>query len=219
MELAAKVRPSQTAVIVVDMQNDFCTEGGAMHQLGLGVGLDPIREMIPNLVSFLGEARAAGVPIVYIQAVYNSDDNRYLSDVWLEHAERRRGGLYTRIPLCKEGSWGAEVIDEIAPQPDDFIIQKHRYSAFIDTPLQQLLRNGGIRTILVTGVGTNGCVESTARDGFMLDFYTVTVADCCSTYWPEQHKSSLRDLDILFGEVRNADEIVGCWKPDAAAYA
>ena len=216
MELAEKVSPEHTAVIVVDMQNDFCTEGGAMDTIGLGTGLQPIREMIPALARFLDDARATDVPIVYIQAVYNSDDNRYLSPVWLEHAERRRGGLYTTIPLCREGSWGAEVIDEIAPRPGELVVQKHRYSAFIDTPLQQLLRNRGIKTILVTGVGTNGCVECTARDGFMLDFFTITVRDCCATYWPEQHESSLRDLDILFGQVLNSDEIVGCWKPVAA---
>jgi ureidoacrylate peracid hydrolase len=216
LELSEKVAPQHTAVIVVDMQNDFCTEGGAMDTIGLGTGLDPIREMIPSLQRFLDDARSAGLTIIYIQAVYNTDDNRYLSPVWLEHAQRRRGGLYTTIPLCFEGSWGAEIIDEIAPQPGEMIVQKHRYSAFIDTPLQQLLRNRGIKTILVTGVGTNGCVECTARDGFMLDFFTITVSDCCMTYWPEQHVGSLRDLETLFGEVLPADEIVACWKPVAA---
>src|SRR5438045_2126278 len=98
MELAEKVAPQHTAVIVVDMQNDFCTEGGAMDTIGLGTGLDPIRDMIPSLQRFLEDARSAGLAIVYIQAVYNSDDNRYLSPVWLEHAERRRGGLYTTTP-------------------------------------------------------------------------------------------------------------------------
>jgi len=145
VELSEKVAPQHTAVIVVDMQNDFCTEGGAMDTIGLGTGLD-----------------------------------------------------------------------EIAPQAGEMIVQKHRYSAFIDTPLQQLLRNRGIKTILVTGVGTNGCVECTARDGFMLDFFTITVSDCCMTYWPEQHVGSLRDLETLFGEVLPADEIVACWKPVAA---
>src|SRR5579872_6601746 len=189
MELEQKVDPQHTAVLVIDMQNDFCSRDGAYAQSLPGLDLTPIDEMVPNLARFLDEARAHGVPVIYVTAIYNTDDNRYLSPVWLEHAERRRGGLYTTIPLCYEGSWGAEVIDEITPQPGDKIVQKHRYSAFIDTPLQQLLRNLGIKTILVTGVGTNGCVECTARDGFMLDFFTITVSDCCMTYWPEQHVS------------------------------
>jgi ureidoacrylate peracid hydrolase len=212
MKLEEKVHPSHTAVIVIDMQNDFCSEGGAMDKIGLGVGLGPIREMIPTLARFLDDARSAGVPVVYVQAVYNTDDNRYLSPVWLEHAERRRGGLYTEVPLCKEDSWGAEIVDELAPRPGEAVVRKHRYSAFIDTPLQALLRNRGAKTILVTGVGTNGCVESTARDGFMLDHYTVTIADCCTTYWPESHERSLKELDLLFGEVRTSDDVVGAWK-------
>jgi ureidoacrylate peracid hydrolase len=211
MELEQKVDPKHTAVLVIDMQNDFCSREGAYVQSLPGLDLAPIDQMVPNLARFLDVARAHDVPVIYVTAIYNTDDNRYLSPVWLEHAERRRQGLYTTIPLCKEGSWGAQVIDELAPREGEMVVVKHRYSAFIDTNLQAYLRNRGIKTILVTGVGTNGCVESTARDGFMLDHYTVTVSDCCSTYWREGHEAALRTLELLFGEVRESQDVIDAW--------
>ncbi len=207
-----KIHPRHTAVLVVDMQHDFCSRGGAYDLANPGLDFSPIEEMVPRLAHFLEEARAVGVPVIYVQAIYNADDNRYLSPVWLEHAKRRRHGMYTAIPVCKEGGWGAEIIPQLKPNEGEVIVRKHRYSAFIDTPLMAYLRNKGIRTLLVNGVGTNGCVESTARDAFMLDHFVVVVEDCVSTYWRDMHQAALKNIDLLFGEVRNSAAIVEAWK-------
>jgi ureidoacrylate peracid hydrolase len=215
MEFGEKVDPRHTAVLVVDMQHDFCSLGGAYDKANPGINFSPIDEMVPRLERFLDDARRRNVQVIYVQAIYNADDDRYMSPVWLEHATRRRHGMYTDIPVCKEGEWGAEIIPQIAPKGGELVVVKHRYSAFIDTPLVAYLRNAGIRTLLVTGVGTNGCVEATARDAFMLDHYTVTVEDCVSTYWKELHDASLKTLGLLFGEVRLSSDIVAAW--DAAA--
>jgi ureidoacrylate peracid hydrolase len=222
MEFEEKVDPAHTAVLVVDMQNDFCSRDGAYDQANPGLDFKLVDEMVPRLASFLDEARANGVKVLYIQAIYNADDDRYMSPAWLEHAQRRRHGMYTTIPVCKEGGWGAEIISPIAPREGEMVMTKHRYSAFIDTPLTSYLRNLGIQTVLVTGVGTNGCVESTARDAFMLDHYVVVVEDCVATYWKDLHDAALKSLGLLFGEVRPTKDIVSAWdtvKADRAATA
>lgn len=223
MRFDEKVHPTHTAVLVVDMQNDFCSADGAYAKSIPGLDLSEIDEMVPRLSGLLDAARTQGVPVIYITAIYNTNDNRYLSPVWLEHAERRRQGLYTSIPLCEEGAWGAQVIPQLTPRPDEMVVVKHRYSAFIDTPLQSYLRNRGIQTVLITGVGTSGCVESTARDGFMLDHYTVTISDCVATYWHEDHVAALRKLELLFGEVRTSHEVMDGWatvqRSDASRHA
>ncbi len=212
MTFEEKIHPSHSAVLVVDMQHDFCSRRGAYDQANPGLDFSPIDEMVPRLAAFLHEARQLGVPVIYVQAIYNADDDRYLSPAWLEHARRRRHGMYTTIPVCKEGSWGAEIIPQLRPKDSEIVVRKHRYSAFIDTSLMAYLRNKGIRTLLVTGVGTNGCVESTARDAFMLDHFVVVVEDCVSTYWREMHQSSLKNIDLLFGEVQRSTAVVEAWK-------
>jgi ureidoacrylate peracid hydrolase len=212
MDLQEKVSPDRTAVIVVDMQNDFCSREGAYKTVNPELDLEPIDEMVPRLSALLDDARRVGTTVIYVRAIYNTDDNRYLSPVWLEHAERRRHGLYTEVPLCKEGSWGAEIIPELQPHEGEMVITKHRYSAFIDTQLQAYLRNRSLDTIVVTGVGTNGCVESTARDGFMLDHYVVVPDDCVSTYWSNAHAASLETMGLLFGEVTTSRTIAEAWE-------
>ncbi len=211
MPFEQKVDPAHTAVIVVDMQHDFCSRGGAYDKANPGLDLSPIDEMVPHLQWFLDKSRAAGVPVIFVQAIYNAEDDRYLSSVWLEHARRRRHGMYTTIPVCKEGDWGAEIIPQLAPREGELVLTKHRYSAFIDTQLAAYLRNIGVTTALITGVGTNGCVESTARDTMMLDHYVVVVEDCVSTYWRELHDAALKSLALLFGEVRLSTEIAATW--------
>jgi ureidoacrylate peracid hydrolase len=206
-----KVDPRHTAVLVVDMQNDFCSRGGAYDLANEDLDFSLVDAMIPRLAKLLDEARSHGVTVIYIQAIYNADDDRYMSPAWLEHATRRRHGMYTTIPVCKEGDWGAEIISQIEPQPGEMVMTKHRYSAFIDTPLIAYLRNLEIKTVIVTGVGTNGCVESTARDAFMFDHYVVVPEDCAATYWKDLHEASLKGLGLLFGEVRPSQDIIDAW--------
>ena len=123
-------------------------------------------------------ARAAGVFVVFVRNVYTSDHNFYLSDVWLEQAARKRAGGYTRIPVCEAGSWGGDFYGEVRPQPHDPIVTKHRYSAFYNTDLETILRANGIRTVVLTGVVTNVCVETSAREAFVRVFdYTLVRAE------------------------------------------
>lgn len=212
--LAEKVRLEHAAVLIVDVQNDFCAEGGAMHREGRPLSL--VQTMVPCLTRFLEAARAAYVPCVWIRNVYNTNANWYLSEVWLEQATRRRRGLYIREPVCEPGGWGGEFY-QIAPRPDEAIVTKHRYGAFESTDLDLVLRSRGIRTVIMTGVATNVCVETTARQAFLRDYYVVFTADCTAAYSEAEHDATLRNIDQFFGQVVTADEVITCWPPVLAA--
>src|SRR6516225_6073712 len=112
--LTEKVDPRHCATLIVDVQNDFCAEGGAMHREGRDVKL--VQKMVPRLARLVEGARAAKVKCVWIRNVYNTGPNWYLSEVWLEHAQRRRNGAYVSIPVCEPDAWNGAFY-EIAPRP------------------------------------------------------------------------------------------------------
>ena len=207
--LADKIRPSHTALILIDVQNDFCASDGFVAKGGRDVSL--VQEMTERLPELLDRARAAGVMVVFVRCSYSSDDNRYLSDVWLEQAARRQGGGYTLSPVCHDGTKGAEFYGDIAPAPGDVVIVKHRYSAFHGTELDVVLRSHGVRTVVLTGVSTHVCVETTAREAFVRDYYTVVVSDCSAAYSEQEHETALKLIDRFFGEVTSLDEICRLW--------
>ena len=208
--LEQKVDPKNAALIVVDVQNDFAAAGGAMDREGFDIKM--AQEMVPRLIKFIDEARAATVPVIYIQNVYNSDQNWYLSEVWLEQATRKRNGSYTQRPVCVKGSWGWDFYGGIKPLSSEVVVTKHRFSAFIDTDLDLILRSKNIKTLIMTGIATNVCVETTARMGFMKDYYIVFVSDCCPAYKQHLHDTTLENIETVFGQVVTAQDVVKCWK-------
>lgn len=212
--LNQKVQPERSAALIVDVQNDFCADGGAMHAEGRDLSL--VQAMVPRLARFLDAARAAHVPLVWIRNVYNTDPNWYLSEVWLEQKMRRGKGSYVERPVCQPGAWNGD-FHHVRPRPDEVIVTKHRYGAFESTDLDLILRSRGIRTIIMTGVATNVCVETTARQAFMRDYYVVFSSDCTATYNQPDHEATLRNIDQSFGQVASSAEIVACWQPVLAA--
>jgi nicotinamidase-related amidase len=121
------------------------------------------------------------VPCVWIGNVYNTGPNWYLSEVWLEQAMRRRRGAYLSIPVCEPNAWNGDFF-QIVPRADEVVVTKHRYGAFESGDLDLVLRSRGIRTVVMTGVATNVCVETTARQAFLRDYYVVLTSDCTATY-------------------------------------
>jgi ureidoacrylate peracid hydrolase len=202
--LADKVRPEHCAILIVDVQNDFCAEGGAMHREGRD--LSQVKAMVPRLARLIEAARAAKARRIWIRNVYNTGPNWYLSEVWLEHAQRRRQGAYISIPVCEPEAWNGE-------EP---IVTKHRYGAFESSDLDLVLRSQSIRTVVMTGVATNVCVETTARQAFLRDYYVVFTSDCTATYDPAAHDATLRNIDAFFGQVVSAEEIQACWEQEPA---
>lgn len=179
--------PATTAVVVVDMLNDFCVEGGAMVLPGC-------ETILPAQQSIIAAGRAAGCPIVFVIDAHrgNAPDDR-------EFRKRSRH--------CIEGEWGARVIDDLAPQEHDLKIIKRRYSAFFNTDLDVTLRDFNISSLIVMGVVTNICVRSTVHDAFFLGYDVVVVEDGCAATGPREQASSLYDIATHFGVVAQSQDI------------
>jgi ureidoacrylate peracid hydrolase len=202
-----KVSKENAALIVIDVQNDFChPEGsGALN----GGDVSPCVEMVPRLVRFIDAARDAGAPVIFVRAIHND---------WTTSPARiaQRTKNKQEVLTCWEGTWGAEFY-VVQPLPGECIVTKHRFSAFINTDLSLILRSQGIKTIIMTGVATSGCVESTARDGFMLDYYMMFVGDCAAQSVSQgRHEMTLRNMRG-FGDVCTAEEIEQIWAVQAGA--
>ena len=207
--LTDKVGAGHTALIVIDVQNDFCAPGGMMDKEGMD--LSSVQEMAERLPPLISAARAAGVLVVFVRNVYTSEHNFYLSDAWLEQASRTRKGSYTRRGVCMEGAWEGEFYGDVRPEPRDPVVTKHRFNAFRNTDLDTILRANGIRTTVFTGVATNVCVETSARDAFMHDYYVVFTTDGTATYAREDHEATLRNIGHNFGELASVAELQAIW--------
>ena len=208
--LSEKTAPGHTALLVIDMQNDFCASGGLVSKDGRDISA--AQRLGATLPPFIETARQAGVLVVFIRCVYTTDKNYYLSDPWLEQSARKREGGYTRIPVCREGQWEGDFFGDVRPKPGDPVVTKHRYASFHNTDLDTVLRVNGIRTVVLTGVVTNVCVETTAREAFVRDYYVVMVDDGCAAYVKEDHVQTMRNIDRFFGEVSTIEDLSGLWK-------
>jgi 2,6-dihydroxypseudooxynicotine hydrolase len=208
--LDRKVDPTHTALVVIDVQNDFCASGGMMEREGHD--LSAVQEMAASLARLLAAARSARTLVVFVRNVYSTEPNRYLSDVWLEQAARQRKGSYTISPVCAPGSWEGDFYGEVRPLPDEPVVTKHRFSAFHNTDLETVLRARAIRTVVLAGVASNVCVETTAREAFVRDYYVVFLSDGTAAYDTGAHEATLRVVDQFFGEVASIDDVVSCWE-------
>ncbi|MBI4188425.1 MAG: cysteine hydrolase [Chloroflexi bacterium] len=158
--------------------------------------------VVPNIIKLIEEGRKAGVMVIFI---HNSHSKWTRSEAW---KNKSKGGNLP--PLCEAGTWGADFY-KVKPLPGERIIPKHRYDAFIGTNLELLLNNNGIKTLIMSGVTTNTCVESTARHGFMIDYNIVFLKDCTATHHIEQHEATLKNIEGNFGFVRSSDELFRIW--------
>lgn len=209
--LAEKVAPEHAALVTVDVQNDFCHSDGFLGKLGAPMHL--IQAMVPGLAALIDSARAHRVPVIH---VISHHDEQYASPVVTE--QKLRHGLPMEIdgrpmkdaPYCLKGTWGAELYG-IDARPDEEIVVKHRYSAFHNTNLELVLRSRNIQTVILTGVATNACVESTGRDVYMHDYYLVFVSDGTATTSDAAHNATLANIDQFFGQVATADAITAAW--------
>lgn len=192
--------PKNTWLLVIDVQNDYCHDRGAFGQME--IPLQSIQSMVPRLVSFIEEARQAGVTVLFIRTQHSDWTN---SPIWL--TRRLRRGTEKMVPVCVEGSWGTEFY-QVQPTPADRVVIKHRYSAFMDTDLDLILRSHRVSHLLFTGVATNVCVESTLRDAFMKDYYTILVEDCCAATSPEEHQGTLINVTKYFGQVAQSQNLL-----------
>ncbi len=204
--LAAQLAPTHTALLIVDMQKDFCTPGFGAERAGRDLG--PASRAIPPIRELLDGARAAGVTVAHV-GFWTLPDHGSDSDTWLW---KRQGATVSSPNLCIADSEGAAFIAELAPQPGELVIHKHRYSAFTATNLDLLLRARDIRTIIVTGVSTNVCVETTFRAGFELGYAVIVPPECCASWNDMLHDAALENVRHRFGLTPSLAEVLGIWE-------
>ena len=202
----------KTALMIVDMQNDFCCAGGWLDSRGIDI--TPNRKPIEPIRDLVAACRQSSLPVVWVNWGVRKDLlNIHPS---LRHAHTPRGdepGLAEPVPgtrseVLNRGSWGAAVVDEINPGDRDIQIVKHRFSAFWDTETDSILRNLGVKTLLIGGVNMDQCVMTTLEDASFLCYDTILVEDATATTSPDYCvQAVLYNVKLLFGFVTRSSAI------------
>lgn len=196
-----ELRPEETALLVIDLQN------GAYHPDGTlpasGVEVDGLRATIPPIERLVGLCREAGIPDIWTRQHHYPEDRGRSAHRIPHHTLKRN-----RVAF-QAGTWDAEIVDELRPliTPETQVLDKHKWSAFYGTRLEPLLRILGTRLLLVCGGTTNACVESTVRDAFMRDYDVVVVRDCVGGVNPAWHEAALEVWDMYVGQVVDLAEV------------
>lgn len=187
-DLTYTINKESTAILVVDMLNDFLKPGGTMVLEGGEIIVEPMQRL-------LEVGRNREIPIVYV-----NDFHRL--------GLKQDREFKKRAEHCIEGTWGAEVIEELRPQQRDFIIKKSRFSGFYETDLDLTLKDLKIDTVVVVGVVTNICVRSTIHDAFFRGYRVIVPKDCVMATGEREQESSLYDIETHFGEVTVSERII-----------
>ena len=203
----------RTAIVVIDMQNDFCSAGGWLDLIGADYQAD--RAPIPHLRALLPPLRAAGVPVIWVNWGNRPDlANMPPNQIHLYKNSGTGTGLGDPLPggrgnVLEKDSWAAAVVDELAPLAGDIRVDKHRISGFWDTPLDSILRNLGIRSILFAGVNTDQCVLHSLTDANFLGYGCVLLEDCCATNSPAFCvEATLWNVKKCFGFVSDSAQVL-----------
>lgn len=208
-----RIEPARTALVVVDMQNAYASPGGYLDLAGFDItGAAAATERVASAVE---TARAVGIQVVFLQ---NGWDPGYVeaggpgSPNWHKSnalkTMRQRPELAGK--LLAKGGWDYALVDALAPQPGDLVIQKTRYSVFFNTNFDSALRARGIRNLVFTGIATNVCVESSLRDAYHLEYFAVVLADATHHAGPEfAQKAALYNIETFFGWVSTVADFRG----------
>jgi ureidoacrylate peracid hydrolase len=185
---AALLDPTKTAIIIIDMINEFCKPGGKMVLPGYEL-------LMPQQKALIAAARANNVPVIFVMDSHRKNMRR--DREWVK-----------RMPHGVEDTWATQVIDDLEVRDDDIKVIKHRYSAFFQTDLDLVLKDMLITQLVVFGVVTNICVRSTVHDGFFQGYDIVVPHDACAATGPREHVSTLYDIATHFGTVSDTETVI-----------
>jgi ureidoacrylate peracid hydrolase len=194
--------PATTAVVLIEYQNDFTTEGGVLHE-----AVAPVMEsngLLANTTALVDAARAAGVTVMHAPITFAEGYNEITS-----HPYGILKGVVDGKAFVK-GSWGAAIVDELAPKDGDIVIEgKRGLDTFASTNLDFILRSKGIRTILLGGFLTNCCVESTMRTGYENGYRVITLTDCVAGTSVAEHENAITYDYPMFSHPVTSKEVLG----------
>jgi nicotinamidase-related amidase len=203
--LDAKVNPAWTALVIVDVQNDFAKPSGACEQSGDDlVAIDPMIERLKALIEI---ARRKQILIIHLRM---NNDLPYVAPNLAEVFLRRGLGAGP----CRGHSYGAQFVDGVQPAgiPNEIVLTKHRFSGFWGTSIDLMLRSNGIKALVMAGIASEVCVDSTARDGFFRDYDVVVAADCTASFSAARHEACHSLFGRSFGMVATSAEIADAWQ-------
>jgi ureidoacrylate peracid hydrolase len=202
----------KTAIIVVDMQNDFGSKGGMFDRAG--INLTPIQNVIKPTAKVLDAARKAGIKIIYLKMGFTKD----LAEVGTEEEQWHVGDTVTAPDgsvgrILVRDTWNTDIVTELKPKPGDIIVDKNRFSGFYKTELDSLLKKMGTKYLLFTGCTTSVCVESTVRDARFRNYTPVIFNDCTAEpvghdLARSNHEASLFLMESRFGWISNSREFI-----------
>jgi len=209
---------SKTAVLVIDMQNDFGAKGGMLDRAGIDISV--VRRTITPIAQVVAAARAVDVPIIYVKEGHRADLSDIISGTpYWRMCQRLAVGTEVTAPdgrssrIHVEDTWNTEILPELAPLEGETVIGKRRWSAFYDTELDVRLRTLGVQFLIVTGCTTSMCIESSIRDAAFRDYVCILPTDC--TGQPARpgseysgHEASLRIIEMSFGWLSKSEDIV-----------
>lgn len=200
--------PNRCALLIIDVQNDFCHPDGVIERRGLDAS--PARAALPAINTALAAARALDVPRIYFQVEHDewTDD-----PAWLARSAASRSMDEEHLPLARTGTWGAELY-ELAPQPDELVIHKPRHSGFAYTALALALRAKHRDTIVLAGVETNVCVLATAVDGLAQGFHPVLLTDATAATSLAEHETTVASFPKFYGPAVSSADLVRAWQPE-----
>lgn len=206
------VDANRSALVVVDMQNDFCAKGGYLDYRGIDITpdrapIDPLQGLVPVL-------RAEGLPVIWLNWGVRRDLLNIHPSLLHAHTQDGTGsGLGERIPegdhILQQGSWGAQIVEELNPGDQDIHVTKHRFSGFWDTELDSILRNMGTKTLFFAGVNADQCVMTTLQDASFLGYDVLMLRDCVGTTSPEYCMQATEyNVKLLFGFMTDSRSLI-----------
>ena len=199
-----KIEPDETALLLIDMQNDFLHEKGKAAALGVWKFAKEAGT-IPNTRKMIEIAKKNDIPVIYVKNVFRPD---YAEMGPVQLSLCTIGKLIKEGEICKEGTWGAEYVDELKPEAGDYIVVKRRMNAFYNTELETLLRGLGRRTLIICGIITNFCLESTVRGAIDRDFDCIVLEDCTASESKEMQEFPMKAIFPMIGAVTTSEELV-----------
>jgi len=205
--------PRCAALVLIDMQNDFCSEGGSVDMAG--GSLEMFGAAIPRMKALLGAAREKGVPVVHVRMLTPRGGHTD-SPGWMRvrlRAAAFYGGLKQNDAweYTTPGSWGAAFIDDLSPLPSEPVVDKFRSSGFFGTTLDSVLRTLGVRNVVFAGCTTEGCVDSTVRDAGFRDYIAVVPEDGVASDDRELHDAAMKILRAYRADVVTTQQILEAW--------
>ncbi len=200
----------KSALLIVDMQNDFLHRDGSFGHIArehpeAKIDIPFLTGTIPHVKKLADAFRAAGRPVIYLAHMLKLDYSDATFPYWRLGMEPASGNR----THCVEGTWGAQIVDELQPHEGEHLIAKKGFGGFSNTPLDTVLRNMGVTTCVVSGVTTCVCVSTTVRGGLEYNYRMILVSDAVAEVDRDTHAAELTTMSRVFADVKTTDEVVG----------